>query len=143
MRRKTDILPPAILLCALFALAGCRPTGAAALEVECQVFYRSSPAAGGFEERTLTLDSGDPAGSVEFDDLAFNAQYLDDAFEGRALSISVTDPGTGRQHSAHLYQMDPERAPSNEFIGGHGFTGLAYAYHPTSSAEMQFFCLAR
>jgi hypothetical protein len=31
----------------------------------------------------------------------------------------------------------------NQFIGGHGFTGLVYVYHPSSDAELQYFCETR
>jgi hypothetical protein len=28
----------------------------------------------------------------------------------------------------------------DQFIGGHGFTGLAYVFHPASGGEIQYFC---
>jgi hypothetical protein len=42
-----------------------------------------------------------------------------------------------------LYQFIPEAELRDQFAGGHGFTGLTYVHHPTSSAELQYFCQSR
>jgi hypothetical protein len=47
---------------------------------------------------------------------------------------------TGAEISRQLFQFDPQNPLENQFIGGHGFTGLNYLFHPDSAAEMQFFC---
>jgi len=75
--------------------------------------------------------------------MGFQARFQDDQFEGRALSIAVTNLETGAEISRQLYQFDPQNPPENQFIGGHGFTGLHYVYHPGSEAEMQYFCSVR
>ena len=72
--------------------------------------------------------------------MAFEAFYQDDEFEGRALSIVVVDLETGQEILRQLYQFDPQNPVENMFIGGHGFTGLNYVFHPGSNAEMQYFC---
>ena len=96
-----------------------------------------------FGESTITLANGGDHEVVEHDDLRFDAQYWDDEYEGQSLSIYVTDLDTGEEIVRQLYQMDREKGLTNQFVGGHGFTGLTYVYHPRSTAEMQYFCLAR
>ena len=113
------------------------------LTIECHVFYRASLSEGLSEDSPLTLVSGGDQGRVLFDNLAFEAQYNDDEFEGRSLLISIEDAESGDQVVRQLYQMDRGEKLRNQFIGGHGFTGLAYVYHHASGAEMQFFCEAR
>lgn len=68
------------------------------------------------------------------------AHYQDDQFEGRTLVIAVNAVDTERQLNGQLYQMDRQQGTRNQFVGGHGFTGLAYVYHPESQAELQYFC---
>ena len=121
------------------------PTGGrplAPVSVDCQVFYRASMA-DSFSESTVALANGGDHGIAEHDDLRFDAQYWDDEYEGQSLSIYVTDPDTGEELVRQLYQIDRAKGLTNQFVGGHGFTGLIYVYHPRSTAEMQYFCLAR
>ena len=117
--------------------------GSAELTIECHVFYRASPSESLSEDSPLTFTSGGDQGRVLFDDLAFQATYNDDEFEGRSFLISVEDPGSGDQVVRQLYQIDRGEKLENQFVGGHGFTGLAYVYHRASGAEMQYFCQAR
>lgn len=58
----------------------------------------------------------------------------------RALSIRVWGRRSGRPVASTLHQFGPA-GPSNQFAGGHGFTGLVYAYLP-SGAELQYYCRA-
>jgi hypothetical protein len=122
------------------AKAGAQSSGT--LNIECQVSYRPSMAAR-FETSAITLGAGNNQQMVEFDDLAFRAQYVEDQGEGRSFSIAVTRPDTGDELVRQLYQIDSQKGLSNQFIGGHGFTGLNYVYHPSSAAEVQYFCQAR
>ena len=133
------------LLLALL-LAGCSPTGPGssassqdATPLICEVFYR--PDAGQSLEAApqITLDGNAPW-EHEFADMFFEAWYQDDRFEGRALSIVVSVLETGAEITRQLYQFDPQNPLQNQFIGGHGFTGLIYIFHPDSNAEMQYFC---
>ena len=76
----------------------------------------------------------------QFETMVFEAQFQDDEYEGRALSIAVTNLDSGNEITRQLYQFDPQNPVENQFIGSHGFTGLNYVFQPDSSADMQFFC---
>ncbi|MEX2458386.1 MAG: hypothetical protein WD770_05320 [Actinomycetota bacterium] len=110
------------------------------LEISCQVFYRDNVEESPDEGESVTLVSDGDVGRIERGALVFEARYLDDGFEGRALSIHVTEGD--RPVSTHLYQLRRDETPVNEFEGGHGFTGLAYSYS-SHGAELQHFCTAR
>ena len=43
---------------------------------------------------------------------------------------------------SHLFQLPPDAGPTDQFVGGHGFTGLTSAYDPVSGAELQYWCEA-
>ena len=131
-------------------LVGCRPSPEEAGEqsvvpvsIDCRVFYRPSVTETLSGESAVTLTTSGDHEIIEFDDMEFSAQYWDDQFEGRSLVISVASPDTGDEVVRQLYQMDRGKSLINQFIGGHGFTGLIYVYHPTSTAELQCFCEAR
>jgi hypothetical protein len=111
------------------------------MSIDCHVFYRNSPGES-LRESNVMLNESQTQEVVQLDDLVFSAQFLIDQGEGRSLSISVTDPSTGDEIVRQLYQIDPEKGLSNQFIGGHGFTGLVYVYRPDTPAEMQYFCEA-
>ena len=72
--------------------------------------------------------------------MVFEAHFQDDEYEGRALSIAVIDLDKGSDISRQLYQFDRQNPVENQFVGGHGFTGLNYTFQPGTTAEMQFFC---
>lgn len=112
------------------------------LTIECQVFYRTA-AGERFDESIVTLGTDNGAQSLDYDQLAFVAQFYDDAGEGPSLSIATTDRDTGREIARQLCQIDRSKGLANQFIGGHGFTGLQYVFHPTSTAELQYFCQAK
>lgn len=109
--------------------------------ISCEVFYRAS-AGGSLEGSSLTLSTNGDRQSLTFDDMRFEVVFLSDAGEGQSLSISVTDLHTNSELTRALYQIDRQKGLNDQFIGGHGFTGLAYIYHPTSEGELQYFCLA-
>lgn len=141
----------AILLIEVLALAaGCvpvapEPIGGSGLlpsAIQCQVFYRPS-IPDSLEGTTITLEEDNARETISFAEMTFQAQFTVDQGEGRSLSIFVADADSGDEIVRHLYQVDSEKGLSNQFVGGHGFTGLAYFYHPTSSAELQYFCEAR
>jgi len=139
---------PALLTGIVALVIGCSPSpvvtrgqAVAPTSIECQVFYRSSLAEAPSDGTMIRLTTNNAHEVVEFENLVFTAQHLDDQFEGRSLVLSVT--ATGNQVMRQLYQIDGEKGLSNQFQGGHGFTGLGYVYHPTSPAELQYFCQAR
>ena len=139
-----------LLIGALSLAAGCvpvasEPVGGSGLlpaAIECQVFYRPS-ISNSLEGTVITLEEANAREAIAFAEMTFQAQYTVDQGEGRSLSILVADAGTGEEIVRHLYQIDSAKGLSNQFVGGHGFTGLAYFYHPTSTAELQYFCEAR
>ena len=111
--------------------------------VECNTAYRSSVTVGIELEQTLELSSADNTKSVDLGDLRFGAIYFDGEFsgEGRFLKVTVSSIEDDREVTSQLYQLSKTKPPQNEFHGGHGFTGLSYAYHPTSSSEVQYWCV--
>jgi hypothetical protein len=136
------------LLAALLALPACgssagesdtNQAGTIQETVLCEVFYRSAASAP-FGESILTLSTAGDQQSLAFDDMAFAATFLSDAGEGQSLSIVASDLNTGTELTRTLYQFDPQAGLSDQFIGGHGFTGLAYVYHPDSGSEVQYYC---
>ncbi len=110
------------------------------LTITCHVFYRDSQAVPPGPESTLTMNQHGDRQVAQFDTLEFATHYHDDQFEGRSLAIAVDAADNGQQVARHLYQMDRQQGTRNQFVGGHGFTGLAYVYHPTTAAELQYFC---
>ena len=135
------------LLIAVVALVACgsateessNQAGTIPESVSCEVFYRPSPGAS-FDESIVALSTDGDQETLTFEDLAFAGTTLSDAGEGQSLSILVSDATTGAELSRGLYQFDPQAGLRDQFIGGHGFTGLAYVFHPTSGSEVQYFC---
>ena len=113
------------------------------IAVECHTFYRSSIAVTNELEQTLDLSSTENRKTVDLGDLRFAAIYFDGEFsgEGRFLKVSVSSIEDDREVTSQLYQLSKTEPPQNEFHGGHGFTGLSYAYHPTSPSELQYWCV--
>lgn len=138
-----------LLIGVMVLSVGCSPSPEEAgrqsvvpVSIDCRVFYRPSVTES-LSESAITLTTNGDHEVIEFDDMQFSAQYWDDQFEGRSLLISVTSPDTGDEVVRQLYQMGRGKSLINQFIGGHGFTGLIYVYHPSSTAELQYFCEAR
>ena len=108
--------------------------------IVCEVFYRSTASGSMDAAPAIIFAGGSQQQGHQFDDMAFEARFQDDPFEGRALAIAVIDLDSGKEISRQLYQLDPQNPLENQFIGGHGFSGLNYVFHPDSAAEMQYFC---
>jgi len=106
----------------------------------CEVFYRPGAGVGLEAAPEISFTEGNELKIHEFETMVFEAQFQDDEYEGRALSIAVTNLDSGNEITRQLYQFDPQNPVENQFIGGHGFTGLNYVFQPDSSAEMQYFC---
>ena len=139
---KTRMTIIALILLISFLTVGCSRAGTSSetSTIVCEVFYRPTAGQGIKAAPQMTFTGGNAQQSQEFENMAFEARFQDDQFEGRALYIVVTDLETGAELTRQLYQFDAENPVENQFIGGHGFTGLNYVFHPHSSAEMQFFC---
>jgi hypothetical protein len=88
----------------------------------------------------ITFAGGNDQKVHEFETMAFEARFQDDPHEGRALSIVITELESGDELTRQLFQFDHQNPVENQFIGGHGFTGLNYIFETDSTAEMQFFC---
>jgi len=133
----------------LLTLAACSPaTGPQGdvAAIDCEAYYRSSATSQGQAQSSTAIFELSPdkkEWSEPFADMTLLAAYHDDEYEGRGLQIAVSDPGSGRQLASNLYQFQADKFPTNQFEGGHGFTGLAYVYHPDSPSELQFFCRTR
>ena len=108
---------------------GARPLS----DIQCSVFYRESNTVSFVpeNERVIVLGPGDSA-TETLGSYRFQASFLSDPYEGSSLVIDV-----GELH--WLFQLR-EVAPENQFIGGHGFTGLVYVSYPGTTEELQFFC---
>jgi hypothetical protein len=133
----------------LVSMLGCNPSagtndaqGSVALDLECQAFYRSSVGQAPDGGTTVQLSGHGDHGTAEYRDMVFDVRLSDDPGEGPSLIISVAAKDSDAQILRQLYQIDRVKGLQDQFVGGHGFTGLAYAYHPTSGAELQFFCSA-
>lgn len=149
MKHSKRLVLAGLLIGVTVLLVGCSPSPEEAggqsvvpVSIDCRVFYRPSVTET-LSESAVTLTTSGDHEIIEFDDMEFSAQYWDDQFEGRSLLISVASPDTGDEVVRQLYQMDRGKSLINQFIGGHGFTGLIYVYHPSSTAELQCFCEAR
>ncbi len=133
------LLLPLILLGCTLAAPDSGGTSENLEAVVCEVFYRPGAGQPLAAAPPITLAGNERQGET-FTAMGFEAFYQEDEFEGLALSVVIVDQETGAEISRQLYQFDPENFPENQFIGGHGFTGLNYVFHPGSSAEMQYFC---
>ena len=87
------------------------------VSIGCRMFYRPSVTES-LSESAITLTTSGDHEVIEFDDMEFNAQYWDDQFEGRLLSISVASPDSGDEVVRQLYQMDRGMSLVNQFVGG-------------------------
>jgi hypothetical protein len=136
----------------LLGLAGCRGLGqpsqaqgnAVPLTIDCQTAYRSSVTVGIEQESQISI-VGDTEQTATIGDFEFRLYYTDglENWESRSLRLAVAGAGLDQELTAQLYQLPKDALPQNQFIGGHGFTGLAYVYHPDSGAELQYWCVAR
>lgn len=118
----------------------------ASFAVACTTAYRASVSAPPGEQAVLLLDRENRQQMVAYEDLELLARLDDEAAVDRTgwtLRVVVRMVGEENVMQATLYQLPLDGLPINQFRGGHGFTGLTYAYHPVSNAELQFWCEAR
>lgn len=115
-----------------------------AAEISCNTAYRVSMSEELTGTDTIGFADEQSTQSIPYTYLEFHAEYrpgLDD-YE-RVLRVWVTPTATEQLLSVQLYQLAVDEGPTNQFVGGHGFTGLNYVYDPVSGAELQYWCEAR
>lgn len=111
-------------------------------EITCEVYYRSAAGSPLEPAPALVFDGVNDEQSALFDTLLFTGRYSVDAGEGRAFSVAVSDPTNSAEITRTLYQLSPDGL-RDQFVGGHGFTGLVYVFDPLSEAEMQYYCTVK
>lgn len=125
--------------------------------IECTIAYRGNPQKPGREERLTVAAERDGQihkDASRFKHMSVRITYFDDGYETPVFNVVVRSPGDG-DITAKAYQLQrigeqggPDqqggeaRRPENEFVGGHGFTGLGYVFDTDSKAEIQYFCEA-
>ena len=124
------------------------PSGTLEGSVECTFAYRPSNEVGPgqtgngpafqLEERTLAVAVDEDA-SERLGQLTFSVGFH--AYESETDSINVSVSADGAPVLSILYQLSAG-LPQNQFVGGHGFTGLLYFTHPTQGGDYQAFCAA-
>jgi len=115
-----------------------------AKNITCTAAYRANVSQSIEKEENLTFADSDAEQTIAFTDMLFHAAYsAGEADNERNLRVWVTDGGDTAVYHTILYQLPADSGPQNQFVGGHGFTGLNYSYAPNSTAELQFWCEAR
>jgi hypothetical protein len=150
MKTELDIRSRRLIarVLAVLALAvvgtGCTADGdERASVIVCSTAYRVSAAEPLTEVDTLRLEDADSVQSMPYIYLELHAQYTDGRRDGeRALRLWVTRTAEAGEIVAQLFQLPDDAGPRDQFVGGHGFTGLTYAYDPVSGAELQYWCEA-
>jgi hypothetical protein len=131
---------PALVLLALGA-AACGGGGDEQEDADgpiaCHTASRGSVTLPIDEERAVELAPGRPV-THEHGRLVWHAEHVVDAGEGESLVVRV-ESQDGALVTSSLLQLDGR--PANDFRGGHGFTGLQYAYD-AGGAELQWWCTA-
>jgi hypothetical protein len=135
------------LLTALFLVACAGDTATAppakAPTITCTAAYRPDVGQAIQSEESISFGQEDGEQALSFADLVFHAAYHAGELDNeRALRVWITDSGETATYHTHLYQLPQDSGPQNQFIGGHGFTGLGYTYHPVTGAELQYWCAA-
>lgn len=115
--------------------------GARASSIVCSTAYRVSQSEPLTEVDTMTFQDEDATQSMPYIYLDLHGTYTAGRVGGeRALRLWVTPTGEDRELVAQLFQLPEDDGPTDQFVGGHGFTGLTYAFDPVSGAELQYWC---
>ncbi len=115
----------------------------AAASIVCSTAYRVSTSEPLTDVDTVVFADDDSVQSIPYIYLEFHAEYTTGGVDGeRALRLWVTPTAEEEVIVSQLFQLPQDAAPVNQFVGGHGFTGLTYAYDPVSGAELQYWCEA-
>lgn len=121
-------------------------------EIRCDAAYRSRNTRPIEQERSLALPTTSERVQVtkraRFGRLTLVVSYSDDGVESPALTVRAMSVRPRRLLTSDLYQFDrfgdgqSVARPLDEFVGGNSFTGLGYAFDPTSRAELEYWCTA-
>ena len=113
--------------------------------VRCEFYFRGAaevtpdtdtPA---LESKKEVIEVGpDEEKRVALKSMTLSASYSDAQFDSPSLHVRVEAGDT--QLFGALYQLRDGRLPLNQFVGGHGFTGLIYLVNPSESGDYQLFC---
>lgn len=130
-----------------FLLAACGGTPVAeppsADMIRCTAAYRSATTQPLEQEETLTFTNTSAEQTAVFTTMTLHTAYNSGTADNeRNLRVWVTDTAETTTYHSTLYQFPLDSGPQNQFVGGHGFTGLTYSYAPDSTAELQFWCEA-
>ncbi len=127
----------------LLGLTACSDGKGRASSIICSTAYRVSQTEPLTEVDHLRFADEDSTQSMPYIYLELHGQYRTGAQDGeRALRLWVTPTGEQGVIVSQLFQLAVDSGPDNQFVGGHGFTGLSYAYDPVSGAELQYWCEA-
>ena len=142
MKQRTFTIIFALL--AAILIGGCADATVSTPKAEqiiCHTAIRSSTSRPIEREDTLVFSDADERQELAYQDLVFSAQYDSGELDReRALRLAVTTVGDSEPILVQLYQLPMDSGPQNQFVGGHGFTGLGYVTHPAGEAELQFWC---
>jgi hypothetical protein len=125
-----------------------KPTPARAAIAECTLVSRPTITASYRpEQRTKMLIRRDRnPQKVTFGGFDFQALYNDEPETGRSLQLIVTPivkPGVNNLPIAsQVYSLKSGQVPRNQFLSGHGFTGLNTIYNPKDFSELQYSCVS-
>jgi hypothetical protein len=101
-------------------------------EIACLIAYRENTQTPVAKETQLRIAPGDRK-TLTLGPHEFQAMFSSEPSEGASLDLRVGS-------TAWKYQMDHLHPPLNQFLGGHGFTGLIYVSDPKLGDDLQFYC---
>ena len=112
-----------------------------ATAIVCSASYRVSVQEPLTEVDALRFEDVDAEQSLPYIYLELHGALSTGRADGeRALRVWVTRTTESEPLVTQLYQLPEGAWPEDQFVGGHGFTGLTYAYDPVSGAELQYWC---
>ena len=108
-------------------------------KIICTTAFRSNPGLPIEHTEVLVLTTATSVMAV-YQDLVFRANFRDEPQMGASIIMDVETSASRAPIMTVLYQLAQNARVIDQFVGGHGFTGLHYVHHPTSGAELQFWC---
>ena len=116
------------------------PTTSAIESLECRLWSRPQVTQGPTEGPVVTFAGSEAEGDADVEGFHWRGIWSDDGSNGPSLSIAITaGSDSSRPIASYLYQFNAAQPPPT-WVGGQGFTGLMYVYHPDNGAELQFWC---
>lgn len=119
--------------------------------IVCKAAWRKNVSTSDFDRRRVVFNA-EPAADPQtkrwsFPGVRLQVSYSYDGHESPSIIFKLTYPGSDKAVGSSLYQLvviepgDPPVMPDQ--LAGGGFTGLQSASPPGSSADLQYWCLAR